>query len=293
MRSRVQVGVGSWVVRAAALTCVGLALGCYEEDPYAMKDLDSGEPVDIGVDVPIDRGAADSGVDVPTDRGADVPADRPVDASIDVPADRPVDAPVDVPTDRPVDVPVDVLADVVTDRAFADGGYVVAEVTAAAPSIRGGASLSVDATQVSECGAGEVAVGIAVGLEGRSYVAEARLECAALDATGLAFATPHWAGEDPPAAWNRARCPVGQHVIGLFGAGGDIIDRLGAQCAALGWTTTDARTTLGPWGGTATDRAEACPPSSAVQRLAVSQVTYFGGTTALTAEVRCRRVAPR
>ncbi len=289
MGSPVRPRLRSWVVRAAALTGVGLALGCYDEDPYATKDLDVGQVEDTGVDVPLDRTASDAGIDVPADRGGDVPTDR----GVDVPVDRPAEVSIDVPADRPADVSIDVLADVVTDGVIADGGYAVAEVTAAAPSVRGGAALSVDATLLSECGANEVAVGIAVSVEGRSYVADARLECAALDATGLAFATPHWAGDDPPADWSRARCPAGQHVIGILGAGGDIIDRLGAQCAALGWTTTDTRTPLGPWGGTATDRAEACPPSSAVQRLAISQVTYFGGTTALTAEARCRRVAPR
>lgn len=289
-------GPGRRAAAAAALACFVAALGCGDESPFDAKSFDAGDPTDLGsdagFDVPADRGAdvpADRGVDVPADRGVDAGVDATADRPADVPLDRPVDAAMDVATDRPTDTPTDVPG----DRAVADGGYAVAEITAAAPSIRGGASLTVDATLVSECAENEVAVGIAVGLEGRSYVAEGRLECAALDATGTAFAPPHWAGGDPPAGWSQGHCPTGQHVVGLLGVAGDILDRLGAQCAALGWTPTDARTALGPWGGTLTDRAEPCPPSSAVQRLSVSQVTYFGGTTALGAEVRCRRVAPR
>lgn len=268
----------TWVARMAlvvSLACVG----CGEATPGAQS------------------------ADVPGDASPDVLNDASLDVLNDVGPDRP-DAPLDAASDARADAS-DARTDAFDagdgsagdgsagDGGAGDGGYRVAEALTETARVRGSTGDAVTGTSTSECGANEVAVGVAVEVEGRGYVVTGRVECAALDASGRGFAESAWAGGTPPTSWNSARCPPGQHLIGLIGSAGDILDRLGAMCAPLGWTAGTMGTALGPWGGMLEPMPALCPPGAAVHRLAVTQVSYFGGITASLAEAGCRRVAPR
>jgi hypothetical protein len=283
-------------VRAAraALVFLGCLIGCGEATPVPAPDA---APIDVSDDVPMDRApesAVDGGADVRADvldASADVARDV-FDASADVARDA-LDASVDATSDA-LDAARDVMAvDATTDVPASDGGYRVGEALSETLRVVGGTSMPVTGMLTSMCGADEVAVGIGVSVEGRGYVVEARVECAAIDATGRAFVDPHWADTAPPPSSNTARCPPGQHIVGILGAAGDIVDRLGAVCAPLGWASSATTTPLGPWGGMLDPVTSLCPPGAAVNRLSTAQVNYFGGTTAQAFEAGCRRISPR
>ena len=300
------------LVRSAnvLLVALGAAAGCSDAPPDVTVTLDAatdlGAPTDTAAPSDArdattadaaDIGAAprDAAADVTRDAGADVAADTPVDAARDAVTDAPLDAGgvADATADAHADATNDAPGDAVSDVVGTDGGYAVGATTADMLAIHGGITPTVIATNVSECAAGEVAVGIAVQVGGRSFVQDARLQCAALDATGRAFGAAHWAGGDPASDWNTASCGAGQHVTGLLGVSGDILDRLGARCAPLGWTASSTQTPLGPWGGTTGERSVPCTPSAGVSRLALQQVTYFGGTTGWGVDALCRQITAR
>lgn len=283
------------------LVALTAALGaCGSED-----DERTVVPDDVGVDVPT---AKDAGVDRPAvdagtpdsgrlDAGAmDVGVDVPrVDATMDAARETGVDAPtVDLPAvDLPaVDSPAVDAPGVDVPAVDASGGYVIGAANSDAISARGGSSEAVTGTTTSACAAGEVAVGLAVQLEGRGYVGDARIQCAALDATGRAFGAASWPAGDPPADWNVASCAAGQALVGVRALPGDILDGLGGLCAPLGWSAASARASLGPWGA-AGGTDSLCTPGAAIGRFDLIQVSYFGGTTGIGFSAGCRAITAR
>lgn len=273
----------------AVLVWAAIVSGC-ESTPAGGTPMGSTD-ASTGLDV----AAQDARSDATTDRGAETGVDAGM--GVDVGADGSRDAGADATSIQDVspDAPADVQADVARDVSAPDGGYRVGNPLPERPAVRGTSMEAVVSTIVHDCPEGQVAVGMAVLVEGRGYAEDVRLECAALDGSGTGFDAPRWFSGDPGSEFNQGRCPAGQHLVGLRGAGGDIIDRLGGECAPLGWGAGATRMPLGPWGGMLMEQEQpqVCPVGAALSGVEVQQVNYFGATTAVRVEGRCRTISAR
>ena len=176
------------------------------------------------------------------------------------------------------------------------GGTVVAQInttcvgSAATTTLTRVAGADAPGTSFSAaCPAGQVAVGIGVGTEGRGFVRSFNVQCAALNATRTGYLAATTVGTLTGTA-NTATCPAGQQLVGVNVANGDVIDRLGAICRPIDWSSTSATTNLGPWSAGATTPS-ACPPGHVVTGLSGRTVNYFGGTTASAVIATCAPLA--
>lgn len=139
------------------------------------------------------------------------------------------------------------------------------------------------------CTANEVAVGVAISVEGRGVPNAINLACATVDAMGAPMGAVRWTGGAPPAAFQQRLCAAGSVLTGFTGASGDIVDRISASCRPARWDRSAMRVSLASVGaasGTAYDRE--CLPGGAISSLTPQIADYFGAAVIHQLIATCR-----